>query len=504
MPDRSGQTAITGLRVLTTAAEAWPVLEQAVLEAKEEFIAGFRIFDMTTRLRSDAARAIGNDWFDLLADALRRGVRVEIVVSDFDPVMATALHRQAWRTVRQGAALAELAGLAGKAGAGRLRVRASLHPARAGILPRLLFSPVVLWQKWRRLRGLDRASLEREAIHLSSGPSLPFRTVSHHQKMAVIDGRWLFLGGLDLNNRRWDTPAHDRPARETWSDVQLMIEGDVAQEARRHLHEFEEVVSNRRAPSRASTLRRTLSAPRRVQLARLSPRTVLQEIEEAHLEAFAAARHLIHIETQYFRSSAIADGLIRAARQRPGLQVVLIVPALPEEVAFGDQVTLDMRYGMHLQRRALARVSGALGERLICAAPAQRRLAARGSDQTIAGSPIIHLHNKLLLVDDDLGIVGSANLNGRSMRWDTETAVRLTGAGQVAPLRQAIHRHWWPGVEADAAWLLPDRLANAWRQGIARNAVCLPQNRAGLLVPYDMTATRGRTRALPGVTEDIV
>ncbi|MEL7132538.1 MAG: phosphatidylserine synthase, partial [Pseudomonadota bacterium] len=107
-------------QVFVTAAEAWPALERAVLGSKVSFFAGFRIFDLCTKLRSREALDIGATWFDLLEHALRRGVQVSIVVSDFDPVMAVKLHELAWRTVRQGAALAETA----EVGADQLRIAA--------------------------------------------------------------------------------------------------------------------------------------------------------------------------------------------------------------------------------------------------------------------------------------------------------------------------------------------------------------------------------------------
>ena len=43
--------------VLITADEAWPAFERAVLAARKHVVAGFRIFDLSTGLRSAEARA---------------------------------------------------------------------------------------------------------------------------------------------------------------------------------------------------------------------------------------------------------------------------------------------------------------------------------------------------------------------------------------------------------------------------------------------------------------
>lgn len=64
------------VEILVTAAEAYPALERAFLSARREIVAGFRVFDLKTRLRSAEARAIGPTWFELIIHTLRRGVQV--------------------------------------------------------------------------------------------------------------------------------------------------------------------------------------------------------------------------------------------------------------------------------------------------------------------------------------------------------------------------------------------------------------------------------------------
>jgi hypothetical protein len=84
------------VEILVTAAEAYPTLERAFLAADHEIVAGFRVFDLKTRLRSAEALAVGATWFDLMIHTLRRGVSVRIVLSDFDPVARPRLHRATW------------------------------------------------------------------------------------------------------------------------------------------------------------------------------------------------------------------------------------------------------------------------------------------------------------------------------------------------------------------------------------------------------------------------
>ncbi|WP_435660522.1 phospholipase D family protein [Leisingera caerulea] len=494
MPQKpSTEQSCGDFAVLVTAEQAWPAFERAVLNAERELLASFRLFDFNTRLLSPEAQEVGDTWAELIADALRRGVRVHLVVSDFDPVMAAPLHAAAQKTLTQAQEI--MAGLPPEQAA-LLSVAASLHPARAGLLPRLAFSPFVL----RKLRKLPK----RLRPAAASRPGLPqLYPVSHHQKLAVIDREVLYIGGLDLNRRRYDTRKHDLPAHETWADVQLMLRGPEAEEAARHLERFRDEIALRKRPPEGRLIRRTMSAPRRLGFWALSPRTQLKEIEEDHLAAFERAQKLIYLESQFLRSSQIARGLAAAARRNPALSLILILPALPDDVAFEGNRDIDARYGMALQAEALQEVTEAFGARACIASPVQRRMAARESPAVLSGSPIIYLHSKVLITDMDFAMVGSANLNGRSMRWDTESALRISQPARIATLWKELARHWWQEDLPPEA-LDPARAAAWWLQETRRNQVRRPESRRGLLVPHDPDKMAELQQQLPGATEDIV
>ncbi|WP_299629241.1 phospholipase D-like domain-containing protein [uncultured Tateyamaria sp.] len=486
--------------VFVAASEAFAGFETAVLDARTSITGGFRIFDMRTRLVSDAACAVGDTWFDLLVHVLRRGVTLDLTISDFDPVYATSLHQGTWSTLKQAAALVEEAGVP----ADRVQVRAALHPATPGTLPWLAFLPESLRRaRIQRAALSDAARLEAPGLD-SSLPNL--HTVTHHQKLAVIDDDTLYIGGLDLNDRRFDTPDHDRPAAETWSDVQVILRNDPAvAEAKAHLASFDAVVHGKVSPPTMTHLRRTLSADRRLKLPFLSPRTLASELEQAYLDAIGAAQHLIYIETQFMRSRVIADAMADAARARPDLSLIMILPAVPEEAAFdpAPEIGLETRYGLALELEALAIIRDGFGERATIATPVQPVMAARSSRSTRAGSPIIYVHNKVLVQDRDFALVGSANLNGRSLRWDTEAGVALTDTGRIDTLRYALHRHWWR-KDLSGDWTNPARMQALWQAQIARNDVCLPEARAGFLISHDVEVHATHSQALPLVTDDMV
>jgi phosphatidylserine/phosphatidylglycerophosphate/cardiolipin synthase-like enzyme len=510
--------------MLVTAAEAYPALERAFLAAEREIIAGFRVFDLKTRLRSDEGLAIGVTWFDLVIHTLRRGVALRVVLSDFDPVARPRLHRATWRTVRMFWAAAELAGP--KA---RLTVVPSMHSAVAGFWPRLMFWPLVQSRLlrvsgWlRRLVGTHRVAALREmpgvrqmlaAKDALPRPRLfslpPLYPATHHQKLAVFDRRRLYIGGLDLDERFYDTPDHQLPGHETWHDVQLMVEGPVAEDAQAHLELFlaeiaGDVDLGEPAPERDG-LRfvRTLSRRRgRGSWRSIAPDQAVAEIEAAHRDAIGTAERLIYIETQYFRDRRLARRLANEARQKPELKMILILPAAPDDVAFEGATGLDARLGEFLQAKCLRILRRGFGRRLFVGGAAQpRRTRAKGRAQ-LKGAPLIYIHAKVSIFDDHRAIVSSANLNGRSLRWDTEAGLIINRPEEVVRLRRRLMDHWLP-KGASEAFHAPDRAVAAWWALAARNAKLPPEERRGFLLPYDLRQAEVFGRAFPLVPDEMV
>lgn len=512
------------VEILVTAAEAYPALERAFLAAEHEIVAGFRVFDLKTALRSPEALAVGATWFDLIIHTLRRGVEVRIVLADFDPVARPRLHRATWRTVRMFWAAAEMAGPDA-----RLEVVPSMHSAVAGIWPRLLFWPVVKsrlgrvagWLRrqveshrmtaLREMPGVERMLVAKDEI---PRPRVfvvpPLYPATHHQKLAVFDGRRLYIGGLDLDERFYDTPDHRQPAHETWHDVQLVLDGPVAGDARAHLLDFLAIISGETDPAGPAPDRdglrfvRTLSR-RRVRGAWrfISPEPAVNEIEMAHREAIAGAERLIYVETQYFRDRSLARRLAEEARKKPELRMILILPAAPDDVAFEGSTGIDARLGEFLQAKCLRILRRGFGRRLFVGGAAQpRRTRAKGRAQ-LRGAPLVYIHAKVSIFDEQRAIVSSANLNGRSLRWDTEAGVVLSDPETVVALRQRLMAHWLPeGAAAD--FFDPLRAVPAWWALATRNAKLAPDRRRGFLLPYDLKSAEKFGRAFPLVPDEMV
>ena len=83
---------------------------------------------------------------------------------------------------------------------------------------------------------------------------------------------------------------------------------------------------------------------------------------------------------------------------------------------FGGAKGWDARHAHALQMRALDDLRDAFGSRVALISPGQREAATEGFSRALGGAGPIYVHAKVTLIDDDFGLVGSANLNGRSMR----------------------------------------------------------------------------------------
>ena len=111
----------------------------------------------------------------------------------------------------------------------------------------------------------------------------------------------------------------------------------------------------------------------------------------------------------------------------------------------------------------------------------------------VNGAGIIYLHSKVTLVDDHTGIVGTANLNGRSMRWDTEASLMFHDADSIRHLRDRLSRYWLRG-RAEGQDLSK---AATWQRIALDTAMLEPADRTALLLPWPERRNRRFARFIP-------
>jgi phosphatidylserine/phosphatidylglycerophosphate/cardiolipin synthase-like enzyme/uncharacterized membrane protein YdjX (TVP38/TMEM64 family) len=265
---------------------------------------------------------------------------------------------------------------------------------------------------------------------------------SHHQKIVVIDDCVAFVGGIDLTRSRWDTPAHAprEPLRRNGAkhfytpthDVQAMFDGEAAgaigalvRQRWRHAgerHARTDIEPPNAAPPDPQhdpwppnedadidnvDLGISITAPP------FDGRPASQQIRALYLAAIAAARDNIYIENQYFTASTVGDALAARLEERKGPSVAVVVPR--EQTGW-------------LQATTMGTLRARLYRRLV-QADAHQRLKMYSPWIEGLGDAFINVHSKLMTVDDELLVIGSANLNNRSMVLDSECNIALEARG---------------------------------------------------------------------------
>jgi phospholipase D1/2 len=270
---------------------------------------------------------------------------------------------------------------------------------------------------------------------------------SQHQKVVVIDDRLAFVGGLDLTRSRWDTTKHapDDPVRrdangapyQPFHDVHSMFDGDAAREIGVLARDRWARACGKRPAIRAHRVALTQDTwpPSRavdlddvqIAISLTEPdylgRAPVQQIRTQYLDAIARARRSIYIENQYFTSGSIGAALSESLAREDGPDLAIVVPR--NQSGWLQEVTMGV---LRARLHKILRQADTHGRyRLMC--PSVPDL----------GDAIVNVHSKLMIVDDELLIVGSANLNNRSMVLDSECNISID-AGADARIRRAIAR----------------------------------------------------------------
>ncbi|QFT64168.1 phosphatidylserine/phosphatidylglycerophosphate/cardiolipin synthase family protein [Roseivivax sp. THAF30] len=489
---------------LITAKEIFPALERMVAAAEEEVFLSFRILDPDTRLRARELTERGLEtWADLLAWLSAKGISIRLILTDFDPLFAESLHRGAWASGSKFADRLE----------GDTQILVAPHAQEVGWLWRS-----ILWRKIaQKLQGLRNQEAEKltpvQRAFLKLRPKL--RPVSIHQKVAVVDNRHCIIGGLDVNERRWDTNAHRGEGDKTWHDVSVEIEGDFAEQARAHLVETWNAsleygaadVGTKAMPMKVgprpqgtSDLRlvRTVSAPLRGPFA-FGPHPRHPEHEKTLKHAFGSAKRHIYLETQFLRHRPLVRALIDAKKARPELQLVILLPTEPERVLYDGDRSLNARHAHALQTNALNDLVKAYGDDVAVVAPAQKIATDAEPPESLHGAAPIYVHAKVVIIDGDFGLVGSANLNGRSLRWDTEASILFRDKAVVRDLHERLAKKWLGPMGEDRD--ISD--ARVWNEIAKSNRKLEPTERSGFVLPYPLGRARRFARYLPLLPADM-
>jgi phosphatidylserine/phosphatidylglycerophosphate/cardiolipin synthase-like enzyme len=301
---------------------------------------------------------------------------------------------------------------------------------------------------------MDRKAFAGSRVKFVLDGKLPIGAC-HHQKMIVIDDAIGFCGGGDIGPDRWDTPAHrdDDPRREktrrdnkafdSRHEVMGLVDGAAAAA-------LGELFRDRWRRATGKKLEPCPAVPRprwpgaiepafndiAVGLSRTNgawrDHPEVRENEALHVAAIRQAKACIYMENQYFTSPLIAAELAKRLSERDGPEVVLV--STEHSPSYFDQVTMD--------RTRLNFI------RTLTSADRHGRFHAYSPVTTLGRTIIVHA--KLTIIDDTLMRIGSANINNRSLGFDTECdlSFEATGTGsaanraEITRLRNKLLAHW--------------------------------------------------------------
>ena len=278
---------------------------------------------------------------------------------------------------------------------------------------------------------------------------------SLHQKLAIVDGTHAYVGGVDLMTAldadydRWDTPSHplDISVRSTrddglshsWHDAHTLIQGSAVEDVELNFRQRWNDVIDRHHwkhifPISEHPPTPPVESSSIVQIARTIPENTyrfdpdpgLQDIAQIYAKAIHNAQKFIYLENQYFwlhsylgldipvlsidspemeqNVRELGDALKR------GAAVAIVLPDHPDPGrAFTDEALQRLR-----SESPEALADGRL--QVFC-------LGTSGHKDDTIRYLSIYVHAKVAIVDDVWATAGSANLNNRGMRDDTEMNV---------------------------------------------------------------------------------
>jgi phosphatidylserine/phosphatidylglycerophosphate/cardiolipin synthase-like enzyme len=231
----------------------------------------------------------------------------------------------------------------------------------------------------------------------------------HHEKLAVIDGRVAYVGGIDLTalaGDRLDSSGHPARGSVGWHDAAARLEGPLVADVADHVAlRWREVTGEplELAPVDSTQAR---SVGVRGQFVRTVPNGVYEalphgdyRILEAYLRALRSAERFVYLESQFLWSSELVH-VLRAKLTDPPTDEFRLVVLLPNRPNNGADDT-----------------RGQLG--LLADADRGGRLLACTLFQP-GHARQVYVHAKIGIVDDRWLCIGSANLNEHSFFNDTE------------------------------------------------------------------------------------
>jgi cardiolipin synthase len=331
--------------------------------------------------------------------------------------------------------------------AGRAVAEALAERARAGLQVRVLYDAVGSQATpGAFFRALEQAGAHVHAFHslweaLWTFSLLRILNRRNHRKLLVIDDDVAFFGGMNVvDTTQGAGPGGDLPASAGWRDVHLRLEGPLQREVadscdRSWRRAHGEPLPGRPAPYRRAWL---LSGEESIQFFDSGPGLKHTRAARLFARLMRGARRRISFSMAYFLPvGRVLRELLRAPRR--GVPVRVVVPG-------ASDVPLVQHATRHLYPYLLRR---------------RIRVWERQTNM---------LHSKVMVVDNAWSVVGSCNLDARSL-WINFEFLAVIHSRRLARVLNGVIAHeiarskritaesfregsWWRRLVNRLAWSL--------------------------------------------------
>lgn len=264
---------------------------------------------------------------------------------------------------------------------------ALIKKAQEGVDVRVIYDDLGSWKlKRSTIKDMKKAGIKLQSFFKIRFPYFTSKiNYRNHRKILIIDGTIGYLGGFNIADRY--TKGLDWGI---WRDTHLRIEGD-AVAGIQHTFIYDWLyITKRLHTNKRFFPETTVTTPTAVQIGISGPDMDWESIMQAYCLAISNAKKYIYIQTPYFLpNESILNAIESAALS--GIDVKLMIPYRSDERVSYES---SMSYMGSILKAGVEVYQYTKG----------------------------FIHSKTLVIDDEIAIIGSANIDLRSFEQNFEVS----------------------------------------------------------------------------------